>query len=177
MDVSSIARVSGARKTSKRLGRGIGSGRGGTSTRGQDGQRSRTGSRKRPGFEGGQTPLIRRLPKRGFRQKATGRPIPADIINVQQLNRFPDGERLTPERLRALGFVSRQGQSIKLLGEGKLEKRLTVVVHRASASAKAKVSKAGGVVELLSPELVRRRGAPGAHNATRTQGPAGAGSP
>lgn len=150
MNVSSIPAVPGARHRKKRVGRGIGSGHGKTSTRGQKGQRARTGEGKRPGFEGGRTPLIRRLPKRGMRQKATGRPSPDQILNVQQLNVCADGERVTPERLRALGLIASSGRTIKLLGEGSLTKRVTVVVHRASESAKAKVTQAGGTVEFIA---------------------------
>ena len=131
------------------MGRGIGSGHGKTSTRGQKGQRARTGSGKRPGFEGGRSPLIRRLPKRGFRQKATGRPERAEIINVQQLNRFSEGERVTPELLKTRHLIADGSRSVKLLGDGTLTKRITIVVHRASESAAAKVRKAGGAVEFI----------------------------
>ena len=149
MDVSTIPAVPGARQRRKRVGRGIGSGHGKTATRGQKGQRARTGSGKRPGFEGGQTPLIRHLPKRGFRYKATGRPHAAEIVNVRQLNRCPEGERVTPERLKALHLISDPSRRVKLLGDGALTKRLTIVVHETSASAKEKVLKAGGAVELI----------------------------
>ena len=149
MNVSTIPAVPGARHRRKRVGRGIGSGHGKTSTRGQKGQRARTGSGKRPGFEGGRNPLIRRFPKRGFRQKATGRPLPVEIVNVRQLNRFSDGERVTCERLKALHLIDDPTRTVKLLGDGSLTKRLTVVVHRASDSAAAKVTQAGGSVELI----------------------------
>ena len=149
MNVSTIPAVPRSRHRRKRVGRGIGSGHGKTSTRGQKGQRSRTGSGKRPGFEGGRTPLIRRLPKRGFRQKARGRPSPPAIVNVEGLNRCQDGERVTPERLQQLGLIRDAGGPVKLLGNGTLTKRLTVVLHGISASAKAKVTEAGGTVELI----------------------------
>ena len=149
MNVSTIPAVPGARHRRKRVGRGIGSGHGKTSTRGQKGQRARTGSGKRPGFEGGRNPLIRRLPKRGFRQKATGRPRPAQIVNVDQLNRCQDGDQVTPERLKALGLIGDAARTIKLLGDGSLTKRVVIRVHRASESAKAKVQQAGGTVELI----------------------------
>ena len=152
MDVSTIPAVPGARHRRKRLGRGPGSGHGKTATRGQKGQRARTGSRKRPGFEGSRTPLIRRLPKRGFRYKATGRPQAPEIVNVDQLNRCQEGERVTPERLHALGFIKRAAHRVKLLGDGELSKRITVLVHEASESAKAKVTQAGGSVELIPAE-------------------------
>ena len=155
MDVSTIPSVPGARHRKKRVGRGIGSGHGKTATRGQKGQRARTGSGKRPGFEGGRSPLIRRLPKRGFRQKATGRPARADIVNVHQLNRFADGERVTPERLERYRLIRDAARPVKLLGDGALTKRITIVVHRASESAKAKVTKAGGAVELIDNQSAR----------------------
>jgi large subunit ribosomal protein L15 len=149
MHVSTIPSVPGARHRKKRVGRGIGSGHGKTATRGQKGQRARTGSGKRPGFEGGRNPLIRRLPKRGFRQKATGRPERAEIVNVHQLNRFSEGERVTPELLKARHLIANTSRSVKLLGDGTLTKRVTVIVHRASESATAKVRQAGGAVELI----------------------------
>ncbi len=149
MNIATIPSVPGARHRRKRVGRGIGSGHGKTSTRGQKGQRARTGSGKRPGFEGGRNPLIRRLPKRGFRQKATNRPAPVEIINVRKLNRCQDGDELTPERLEALGLIGDATRPVKLLGDGSLTKRLTIRVHRVSESAKAKVSQAGGTIELI----------------------------
>ena len=153
MNVASIPAVPGARHRRKRVGRGIGSGHGKTSTRGQKGQRSRTGSRKRPGFEGGRNPPIRRLPKRGFRQKATGHKLPVAIVNVRSLNRCEDGEQLTPERMRQLGLVQGATGIVKLLGQGPLTKRVSVSVHQASESAKAQVVKAGGSVELLESHV------------------------
>jgi len=155
MDVSTIPAVPGARHRRKRVGRGIGSGHGKTSTRGQKGQRARTGEGKRPGFEGGRNPLIRRLPKRGFRQKATGRPAPVQIVNVgalERCERCAAGERITPERLEALGLVRSASGRIKLLGDGAVTKRLTIAVHQVSAAAKTKVEQAGGAVELLTTE-------------------------
>ncbi len=149
MDVTTIPAVPGARHRRKRVGCGIGSGHGKTSTRGQKGQRARTGSGKRPGFEGGRTPLIRRLPKRGFKRKATTSPPLTAIVNVGQLERYADGERVTPERLKDQGAVSGAVARVKLLGDGSVSRRLTVVVHAASASARAKVEAAGGTVELL----------------------------
>lgn len=148
MNVTTVPAVPGSRHRRKRVGRGIGSGHGKTSTRGQKGQRSRSGSRKRPGFEGGRNPLIRALPKRGFRQKA-GLPAPHEIVNLDQLNRFADGQRITPEQLEAAGIIRNAGRKVKLLGDGTLTKKLTIVVHRSSESATAKVAKAGGTIELI----------------------------
>jgi len=155
MDITSIPAVPGARKRRKRLGRGIGSGHGKTATRGQKGQRARTGARKRPGFEGGQNPLIRRIPKRGFRRKATGQEVPREILNVKQLNGFPDGQRVTPELLEEVGLIHDARHEIKLLGDGNVSKRLTVVVHQASASAQAKLTNAGGAIELITAKPPR----------------------
>ena len=153
MNITTIPAVPGARHRRKRVGRGIGSGHGKTSTRGQKGQRARTGSGKRPGFEGGRNPLIRRLPKRGFRQKATTRPAPIQIVNIRQLNSCQDGERVDPARLEALGLIRDPESLIKLLGDGSLTKRLTVRVHRTSEAAKTKVVKVGGTIELIDNQI------------------------
>ena len=150
MNIASLPRVPGALKRKKRVGRGIGSGHGKTSTRGQKGQRARTGSRKRPGFEGGQNPLIRRLPKRGFRVKTSGFEARREIVNVEQLGRFGEGKRIGPKELEAAGLIRDAESRVKLLGEGELKKKLTIAVHSASASAQEKVSKAGGSIELLT---------------------------
>ena len=150
MDVTTIPRVPGAAHRRKRVGRGIGSGHGKTATRGQKGQRARTGSSKHPGFEGGQTPLIRRIPKRGFRDKSTGRTIVREIVNVERLNDFTDGQSITPETLQEAGLIRKADHQIKLLGDGALTKRLTVSLHAASPSAIDKVTKAGGRFEPLA---------------------------
>lgn len=150
MNLAMLPAVPGARKRRKRVGRGIGSGHGKTSTRGQKGQRARTGAGKRPGFEGGQNPLIRRLPKRGFRRKATGRIIPWEIVNVERLNTFGDGERVTPATLASAGIIHDAQHRIRLLGNGALAKRLTIAVHHVSQGALAKVTQAGGTVEPLT---------------------------
>lgn len=150
MNVATIPAIPGARHRRKRLGRGIGSGHGKTSTRGQKGQRARTGSGKRPGFEGGRTPLIRKLPKRGFRRKASGREQPAQILNVGDLNACADGDTLTPARLSELCLIRDPRGRITLLGDGSLTRRLTVFAHRASESAKLKVLGAGGSLEMIS---------------------------
>jgi large subunit ribosomal protein L15 len=148
MDVTTLPKVPGARHRKKRVGRGIGSGHGKTSTRGQKGQRARTGSRKRPGFEGSRSPLIRKIPKRGFRVKSTGHESTREIVNVEQLNRFADGERVAPEQLESAGLIRDARSIVKLLGEGTLSRKVTVTVDQASESAKAKVQGAGGAVEL-----------------------------
>ena len=150
MNVTSLPAIPGSRHRKKRVGRGVGSGHGKTSTRGQKGQRARTGSRKHPGFEGGQNPLIRRLPKRGFKRKDTGRKLISEVVNLSHLQRFRDGSRVTVEQLEAAGLIRDAGHRIKLLGDGECAKKLTVAVHAASESAKAKLAKVGGSVGLIS---------------------------
>ncbi len=136
----------GAKHRRKRLGCGESSGLGKTSGRGHKGQKSRSGGGVRPGFEGGQMPLHRRLPKKGFSNVAF-RPTVA-VVNVSQLNeRFEDGATVNEEALRAIGLVSGRCDLVKVLGNGGLERKLTVAVDAVSASAKAKIEQAGGSVE------------------------------
>jgi large subunit ribosomal protein L15 len=96
--------------------------------------------------------LIRQIPKRGFRRKATGHDPVRVHVNVQQLNRFPDGTRVTPQALDEVRLIKDGSAQVKLLGDGELSKRLTIALHKASASAKAKVEKAGGTLELISSQ-------------------------
>ena len=139
----------GAKHRRKRLGCGESSGLGKTSGRGHKGQKSRSGGGVRPGFEGGQMPLHRRLPKKGFSNVAF-RPTVA-VVNVSQLNeRFEDGETVSEETLRDRGLVSGRCDLVKVLGNGEIERKLTVTVDAASATAKAKIEKAGGSVEQAS---------------------------
>lgn len=135
-----------ARKKRKRLGRGSGSGQGGTAGRGHDGQNSRSGGGVRRGFEGGQTPLFRRVPKRGFNNAEFAKTYAT--INIQRLNRFPENIEITPEFLRKEGMINRN-ERVKILGEGTLEKALTVKAHKFTQSAREKIEKAGGQVEVL----------------------------
>tara|TARA_B100000674_G_C37835568_1_gene912683 strand:+ start:737 stop:1186 length:450 start_codon:yes stop_codon:yes gene_type:complete len=133
----------GAKHRRKRLGNGESSGLGKTCGRGHKGQKSRSGGGVRPGFEGGQMPLHRRLPKRGF-NNAQFRDKVA-IVNVGQLNeKFEDDSTVDEKALRAAGLVSGRCDAIKMLGEGELERKLKIVVDAVSASARAKVEKAGG---------------------------------
>lgn len=134
------------RKRRKRLGCGVGSGHGKTSTKGHKGQRARSGFALRPGFEGGQNPLYRRLPKRGFNQKAFRREYA--IVNLDALNQFKETE-ISPELLAARGLVKKNKNRIKILGSGEIKKALTVKAHGFSESAKEKITKAGGQVVLL----------------------------
>ena len=136
----------GARKARKRIGRGQGSGNGKTAGKGQKGQLSRSGGGKGPGFEGGQTPIYKRIPKRGFTN--INRKVYA-VVNLSDLNRFEDGAVVNPETLKAAGLVKKELAGIKVLGNGNLEKKLTVSCHAVSASAKAAIEKAGGTVEVL----------------------------
>ena len=129
-----------------RKGRGPGSGNGKTSGRGHKGQKARSGGGVRPGFEGGQMPLYRRLPKRGFTDR-NSKVITA--INVSALNRFEDGTEVTPELLLQSGAVSKIVDGVKILGEGELTKKLTVRVHAVSEGAKNKIESAGGTVEVI----------------------------
>lgn len=146
MNLSNIRAPKKANSGKKRVGRGMGSGMGKTSTRGHKGQRSRSGSRMMRGFEGGQMPLHRRMPKRGFRS-----PFGTEysVVNVESLNAFDAGEVVTPELLRAAGLVRGRRTSIKILGDGDLTPGLTVRAHAFSKSAAEKIAKAGGKTEVL----------------------------
>jgi large subunit ribosomal protein L15 len=137
----------GSKHRPKIVGRGIGSGHGAQSTRGMKGQRSRSGWGGMTGFEGGQIPLIRRLPKRGFRQTAFQQAY--SVTNVGDLEaRFPAQTVVSPDSLRQLGLL-KKSEHWKVLGNGELTKALTVHAHAFSASAKEKITKAGGKIEIL----------------------------
>jgi len=136
----------GSRKERNRVGRGTGSGNGKTSGKGHKGQNARSGGGVRPGFEGGQNPLFRRLPKRGFtninRKEYT-------VVNLDTLNRFEEGTEVTPALLIETGVVSKERSGIKILGNGSLDKKLSVQAHKFSASAKEAIENAGGSVEVI----------------------------
>jgi large subunit ribosomal protein L15 len=136
----------GSRKERNRVGRGTGSGNGKTSGRGHKGQNARSGGGVRPGFEGGQTPLFQRLPKRGFTN--INRKEYA-IINLDALNRFDEGTEVTPELLLETGLVSKLNAGLKVLGNGSIEKKLTVRAHKFSSAAKEAIEAAGGSVEVI----------------------------
>lgn len=146
MRLEELRPADGSRTTRKRLGRGIGSGLGKTSGKGHKGQKARSGGGKGPAFEGGQTPLQRRLPKRGF--KNFNRKIWAEI-NVEHLNRFDDGTEVTPELLISNGIIKKLEDGVKVLGRGELDKKLVVKAHAFSASAAAKIEAAGGKAEVI----------------------------
>jgi large subunit ribosomal protein L15 len=135
----------GSTRGRRRVGRGPGTGSGCTSGRGNKGQKARSGYGRKLGFEGGQMPLIRRMPKRGFRNGAFARP--CQVVNTGSLNRFADGDRVDYDTLLEAGLVSGKNPYVKLLGKGELARKLLVVVHRASKSARAAVEKLGGSVE------------------------------
>jgi len=138
----------GAKHRTKRLGQGESSGHGKTSGRGGKGQSARSGSSIRAGFEGGQMPLFRRIPKRGFNNaRFTIYYLP---VNVSSLNDFEDGARVDETALRACGLASGKSAGIKILGEGDLNKKLTVCANAFSASAKAKIEAKGGTCEVVA---------------------------
>ncbi|MCL2150016.1 MAG: 50S ribosomal protein L15 [Dehalococcoidia bacterium] len=140
-----IAPPSGARKKAKRVGRGPGSGHGTYAGRGCKGNKARAGFSVRPGFEGGQLPIIKRLPeKRGFVNLFTTR---YSVVNLSQLNVFENGTEVTAETLRAAGLIKSVKDQVKVLGTGALERQLTVKVNRFSAAAKEKIEAAGGKIE------------------------------
>ena len=146
MKLHELQYAEGARRNTYRIGRGQGSGNGKTAGKGHKGQKARSGGMGKLGFEGGQTPLARRLPKRGF-TNFTRREYA--IVNVAMLNRFEDGSEVTPELLHDTGLVKALKDGIKVLGEGELEKKLTVRAHKFSESAIAMIEKAGGKAEVI----------------------------
>ena len=147
VNLSDLRPPRGSRHRKVRVGRGMGSKLGKTAGRGNKGQRSRKGYSRRAGFEGGQMPLHRRIPKRGFRNPA-GREFA--VVNVEALNAFAAGERVTPESLISRGLVRREGDEVKILGDGELKVGLTVRAHAFSKSAQEKIIGAGGKVEVVS---------------------------
>ncbi len=146
MKLHELRAVPGATKAPKRKGRGTATGQGKTAGRGMNGQNSRSGGGTKPGFEGGQMPLYRRIPKRGFTniwatEYAT--------LNVEDLNRFEAGTVVTPELLKETGLIKKMKDGIKVLGNGKLEKNLTVQANKFSKSAVEKIESAGGKAEVI----------------------------
>jgi large subunit ribosomal protein L15 len=135
-------------KKRKIVGRGQGTGNGCTAGRGNNGQKSRSGFSRQLGFEGGQMPLARRIPKRGFNNTKFEKTYQA--VNIQDLNRFNDGEEVGYEALLKMGLISKKSRFVKLLAKGELTKKLTIRVHRASDSAKEAVEKANGTLEIIS---------------------------
>ncbi len=149
MRITDIGAPKGAHKRKRILGRGVGTGRGKTSGRGHKGQGSRAGRHFRPGFEGGQMMLFRRLPKRGFRSRSKN---PFEIVNVKDLNRFSKGAVVSPDTLFEEGLIKNKEGQVKLLGDGVIEKALSVRVHRATESAVKKIQGADGTVEIITKQ-------------------------
>ena len=143
MKLHELRPAAGSKKAPKRVGRGTGSNWGRNAGRGENGQNARSGGGVRPGFEGGQMPLYRRLPKRGFKNRNTKEIVG---INVEALNRFEDGAEVTIAALVESGLVSNPKDGVKILGNGELTKKLTVKVTAVSEGAKAKIEAAGGTV-------------------------------
>jgi len=148
LDLHNLRPDPGSKYREKRVGRGHGSGHGKTSCKGHKGQKARSGLDIKPAFEGGQTPIIRRIPKRGFKNPFK---VEYEVVNVGDLaQRFKEGEVVDPDSLRMKGLIKRKGALIKLLGDGEIGFSLTVKVHAASQKALEKITKASGKVELLS---------------------------
>ena len=146
MEMSNLQPAAGSVKSDNfRRGRGHGSGNGKTAGKGHKGQKARSGA-PRPGFEGGQMPLYRRIPKRGFTNRNS---LEIIAINVSVLNKFEDGTEVTPEVLLQEGVISKIADGVKILGNGELTKKLTVKVNAYSASAKEKIENAGGTAEVI----------------------------
>ena len=147
MNLGSLKPTAGSRKKRKRVGRGDGSGHGGTSCKGAKGQKARSGGGVGHGFEGGQMPLARRLPKRGFRNTFRKEII---AVNIEQLKRFPEGSVIDEDGLLQAGLVKRKGDGIKILGKGDLGHPLSLKVRRVSRSARSKIEAAGGsIIEVV----------------------------
>ena len=146
MKLNELRPAEGSTKTRKRVGRGDGSGHGGTSCRGHKGQNSRSGGGVRPGFEGGQMPLTRRLPKRGFYNRFRKDIV---IVNIGQLNKFPKDSIVDADALVTSGIVKGSGDGIKLLGSGSIDYPLALKVNSISRSAREKIEASGGSVEVI----------------------------
>ena len=147
MKLNDVRPAKGARKNRKRIGRGPGSGTGKTSGRGEKGQKSRSGYSAKRGFEGGQMPLKRRVPKRGFTNIFR---VEYRTVNIERLNTLPAGSTVTPESLQAAGMVRKGAAPVKVLGNGDLKVALTVQAHKYTASAAQKIEAAGGKAEVIS---------------------------
>jgi large subunit ribosomal protein L15 len=147
VSLSNLRPPRGSRIRKVRVGRGMGSKLGKTAGAGNKGQKSRRGYSRRRGFEGGQMPLHRRIPKRGFHNPFG---VSYSVLNLESLNVFPEGETVTPELLRAHGFVRGKAERVKILGDGELTAKLAIHAHAFSASAKEKITKAGGIFEVVA---------------------------
>ncbi len=146
MKLHELKPAEGATSARKRLGRGIGSGLGKTSGKGHKGAKARSGGGKRPGFEGGQMPLTMRLPKRGFTNNFRKEYV---AINISRLDVFEDGATVGPVELIEMGIIKKIGDGIKIMGDGELNKKLTVQANKFTATAKEKIEAAGGKAEVI----------------------------
>ena len=146
MRLNELQPGNGARKKRKRIGRGPGSGHGKTATKGHKGQKARSGGGKRAGFEGGQMPLVRRLPKRGFRSPFKEL---YEIVNLERLNRFEAGKVVNPSVMSSEGLIRGGGRKVKILGSGEIRHPLTVQAHHFSKTASEKIKTAGGTTEVV----------------------------
>jgi len=147
MKLQELRPPAGSKKRRKRVGRGTGSGHGGTSCRGSKGQNARSGGGVGPAFEGGQMPLARRLPKRGFSNYPFKKNIV--IVNLDSLKAFPAGSVVDPDTLRERGIIRKSGDGVKVLGKGSIDHALTLKVHAVSDSARKKIEASGGTVEVM----------------------------
>lgn len=147
MKLHELEKNIGATHRKKRVGRGAGSGLGKTSGRGEKGQNARSGGGVKPVFEGGQLPLYRRIPKRGFKN-ALFKKVYA-VVNLTDLNRFDDGTTVTPALLKEVGIVKKELSGVKILGDGKLEKKLTIQANKFSKSALEKIKESGSKAEVI----------------------------
>lgn len=145
MKLHELSPAPGSKKVRKRIGRGAGSGTGKTAGKGHKGQNARSGGGVRPGFEGGQMPLQRRVPKRGFNNIFATK---YAIVNVGDLDRFEDGSEVGAALLKSVGLIKKEYDGLKILGNGELKKKLTVVATKFSASAKEKIENLGGKAEV-----------------------------
>lgn len=147
MKINNISAPAGANRKTKRRGRGSGSGHGKTSCRGRKGAKKRSGRTTRPGFEGGQMPLVRRVPKKGFNAPFKNF---YQVVNLESLNRFRANSIVGPKELKEAGLIGSEKESVKILGDGKLTKALTIKAHKASMSAKKKIEEAGSKIEYIN---------------------------
>lgn len=147
ISLNNLRPARGANHKNKRVGRGMGSGHGKTATRGYKGQKSRSGTSIRPGFEGGQMPLYRRLPKRGFTNIFRKE---YSVVNLDSLAKFKAGAKIDPETLLEKGIVRTLRHDIKILGNGELKNAITIRAHKFSKAAAEKITKAGGTVEVIT---------------------------
>lgn len=153
MNLSDLKPAEGSRRPRKRIGRGPGSGTGKTSGRGEKGQKSRSGYSRKRGFEGGQMPLVRRVPKRGFHNIFRKE---FAIVNISRLEEL-EGDTFTPESLLASGVISRLRDGLKILGNGELTRAITISAHKFSDTAKGKIESAGGKAEVIEGKKPFRR--------------------